>query len=54
MLSSFKLFTQLGHLYPQPEESGSGPSPPTNAYVAENGTTYYVAEDGVTYYVQES
>lgn len=32
---------------------GSGPVPPTNGYVAEDGVTYYVAEDGVTYYVQE-
>jgi hypothetical protein len=26
---------------------------PSNAYVAEDGTTAYVAEDGVTFYTQE-
>lgn len=30
------------------------PPEPSNAYVAEDGTTYYVAEDGLTFYVQES
>ena len=33
--------------------SSSGPAPPANGYVAEDGVTYYVAEDGATYYVQE-
>lgn len=32
----------------------SGTSPPSNAYVAEDGSTNYVAEDGTTYYIQES
>ena len=27
---------------------------PSNAYVAEDGSTNYVAEDGTTFYVQES
>ena len=27
---------------------------PSNAYVAEDGTTDYVAEDGTTFYVQET
>ncbi len=31
----------------------SPPAPPSNGYVAEDGTTYYTAEDGLTYYVQE-
>ena len=35
-------------------EGGAKPNTPSNAYVAENGTTYYVAENGTTYYVQES
>jgi hypothetical protein len=30
-----------------------GGSTPSNAYVAEDGSTFYVAEDGTTYYVQE-
>ena len=33
--------------------TGGSPTPPSNGYVAEDGTTYYVAEDGTTYYVQE-
>ena len=32
----------------------SPPSPPANAYVAEDTVTYYVAENGTTYYVQET
>lgn len=50
MQSSMTLHT--GNFWRQ-EQSGS-PSPPGNAYVAEDGVTYYVAEDGVTYYVQEA
>lgn len=34
-------------------QTGGGGTP-TNAYVAEDGTTFYVAEDGTTFYVQES
>lgn len=30
------------------------PPIPSNAYVAEDGTTPYVAEDGTTVYVQET
>ena len=34
--------------------TGGGASTPSNAYVAEDGTTFYVAEDGTTFYVQEA
>lgn len=43
-----------GEKFPTNTAAVIGGGTPSNAYVAEDGTTFYVAEDGTTYYVQEA
>lgn len=47
-------FVLFGHGLGEDDSGGAGPTPPSNGYVAEDGTTYLVDETGLVYYVQET